>query len=206
MDIPKSLASEAERTARAALLSQSHIRDLADLVGEIRQAMGPTHKVPHFDPLDGGIEAEVLFLLEAPGPRAVRTGFVSRSNPDETAKNFYLLNEKAGIDRRRTVMWNAVPWYIGTGTKIRPATRDDVRLADEWLKRLLTALQRLRFVMFVGQKALHAQSVVTQCRPAVEILTMPHPSPLFVNRSPENRERMLEALRGLATRLSTSEA
>jgi len=144
--------------------------------------------------------------LEAPGPRAVKTGFVSRSNPDETAKNFYLLNEEAGIDRRRTVMWNAVPWYIGTGSKIRPATREDVRLADEWLKKLLTALKRLRFVMFVGQKALHAQSVVSQCRPEVEMLTLPHPSPLFVNRAPGNRDRMLESLRSLAIRLSASEA
>ncbi len=73
--------------------------------------------VPHFDPLDGGINARVLFLLEAPGAKAVASGFVSRNNPDETARNFFDLNMAAGIARRDTVCWNVVPWYIGTGTK-----------------------------------------------------------------------------------------
>ena len=40
--------------------------------------------IPHFDPLDGGSNAQVLFLMEAPGPKASASGFVSRNNPDET--------------------------------------------------------------------------------------------------------------------------
>jgi len=52
MDTPKSPASEVERNARAALLAESHIRDLAQLVGGIREAMGPEYRIPHFDPLD----------------------------------------------------------------------------------------------------------------------------------------------------------
>ena len=50
---------------------QSHVEPLADLVAAIRQAKGPEYDVPDFDPLDGGIAAEVLFLLEAVGPKAV---------------------------------------------------------------------------------------------------------------------------------------
>ena len=41
-------------------------------------------------------DAAILYLLEAPGRRAIESGFVSRDNPDETAKNFFLLNIEAG--------------------------------------------------------------------------------------------------------------
>jgi hypothetical protein len=65
--------------------------------------------VPDFDPLDGGVNAACLFVLEAPGSRAVGSGFVSRDNPDETAKNWMLLNHAAKMDRRRVAVWNIVP-------------------------------------------------------------------------------------------------
>ena len=206
MDAPKTLASHPERAARTALLSQPHMEALARLVEKMRQAKGPSYEIPDFDPLDGGSNAQVLFLLEAPGPKAVASGFVSRSNPDETAKNFFLLNDAAGIDRRRTITWNAVPWYIGSGTKIRPAKRDDVREADQWLKELLATLHQLRIVVFVGQKALHAKGVVQGCRPDVEVMAMPHPSPMFINRASGNTERVMAALKELAARMAASDA
>lgn len=201
MDTPKSLASELERTARTDLLSKPHVEELARFVERLRKAKGPDHEIPDFDPLDGGTDAKVLFLLEAPGPKAIASGFISRNNPDETAKNFFLLNAEAGIERRHTVTWNAVPWYIGSGTRIRPARRDDVREADAWLAELLSILSELRFVVFVGQKALHAQGVVRATRPDVEVMAIPHPSPMFVNRAPRNRERILSALRSLSAQL-----
>jgi uracil-DNA glycosylase len=205
MDAPKTLANQSERAARNSLLARPHMTDLVHLVGRIRQAKGQDYKIPDFDPLDGGISAQVLFLLEAPGSKAVASGFVSRNNPDETAKNFFLLNEEARIDRQRTVTWNVVPWYIGSGTKIRPAKRDDVREADDWLKELLATLRKLRFVVFVGQKALHARTIVRDCRPDVEVMTMPHPSPLFVNHASCNRARILAALQELSARMAPSE-
>lgn len=206
MDAPKTLASEAERAARTALLALPHARDLARFVERIRHAKGAAYGIPDFDPLDGGTAAHVLFLLEAPGPKAVTSGFVSRNNPDESAKNFFLLNAEAGIDRRRTVVWNAVPWYIGSGTKIRAARRDDVREARQWLEELLSRLPELRIVVFVGRKALHAQPVVERCRPHVGVMTMPHPSPMFVNRAPGNRERIIASLRELSGRITVDDA
>ncbi|MGH7717468.1 MAG: hypothetical protein ACREON_01305 [Gemmatimonadaceae bacterium] len=96
---------------------------------------GPEARVPDFDPWDGGTDAEVLYLLEAPGGKAVESGFISRNNPDETARNFFELNRAAGIPRQRTV---------------------------------------------------------------IRIFLSPHPSPLFVNNAPGNRERILGILREVA--------
>jgi hypothetical protein len=51
-------------------------------------------EVPEFDPLDGGVEAQVLFLFEKPGPMTAElggskrsgSGFISRNNDDPTAE------------------------------------------------------------------------------------------------------------------------
>jgi uracil-DNA glycosylase len=206
LDAPKTLAGGEERARRQLLLLQHHVLPLTQLTGRIRSAMGPSYQVPEFDPLDGGVESEVLFLLEAPGPKAVASGFVSRNNPDETARNFFLLNAEAGIDRRLTVTWNAVPWYIGTGAKIRPATARDVREADQWLTELLTHLVKLRIVVLVGRKSVHARNIVAAERPGVAILEMPHPSPMHVNRHPDNRSHILSVLREVASRMTVSYA
>lgn len=202
-DAPKTLASEAERTQRATLLTQPHVQPLARLVQKMRDARGEGFAIPDFDPLDGGVGARLLFLLEAPGPKAVQSGFVSRNNPDETARNFFLLNAEAGIDRRLTAIWNAVPWYIGSGTRIRPADRSDVRSADTWLAELLVTLKVLRIVVLVGRKARHAETVVRVSRPDVLIETMPHPSPMYVNRSPGNRDLLRARMRDLGERLAS---
>ena len=206
MDAPKTLASEVECTERSRLLTRTHVKDLARLVAGIRDAKGPGYKIPDFDPLDGGVNAEVLFLLEAPGRRAVTSGFVSRNNPDETARNFFLLSEEAGIDRRRTVTWNSVPWYIGSETKIRPARREDIVEANEWLKQLLAMLKRLRLVVLVGKKALHAIHIVSSSRPDVHVMAMPHPSPMFINRNPGNRIRILTALTEVSAQIASADA
>jgi len=160
--------------------------------------MGSTAAIPYFDPWDGGINAEVLFLLEAPGPKAVKAGFISRNNPDETAKNFFMLNEEAGIARERTVTWNVVPWYIGSGTRIRPANRTDITQGSTPLADLLALLPALRAVVLVGQKAGMARRVIGDLLPHVRVFDTPHPSPLFVNNKPENRARLLAALKDVA--------
>ena len=201
MDAPKTLGNAGERACRQALLRAPHINALTILVDELRDSLGPGYLVPYFDPLDGGVRARVLYLLEAPGRKAVQSGFVSRNNPDETAKNFFLLNAEAGIPREATVIWNAVPWYIGTSTRIRAANVSDVARAEDSLKRLLHLLTNLAFVVFVGTKARHARSVVARERPDVRVREIPHPSPMFVNRAPENRDRILFVLKELSTQL-----
>jgi uracil-DNA glycosylase len=150
--------------------------------------------VPYFDPLDGGIEAECLFLLEAPGPKAVLSGFVSRNNPDETAKNWFELNLEAGIDRRRTIMWNIVPWYIGRDGGIRPVTTADLELGLPYLHRLVSLLSALRVVPLVGKKAGRARTSIQAWASRITIIELPHPSPVFLNRRPHHRDLVRQGL------------
>ena len=80
-------------------------------------------EVPEFDPLDGGVDARVLFLLEKPGPmtsgvdgtkQRTGSGFISRNNDDPTAEAIFNFMQQAGISRKMTISWNVIPWWNGT--------------------------------------------------------------------------------------------
>jgi uracil-DNA glycosylase len=193
-DAPKLLGSPDACTARRRQLSEPHVAPLSAFVASLRNECGPYLTIPDFDPWDGGVGAEILYLLEAPGGRAIGSGFVSRNNPDETAKNFFELNQAAGIPRQRTVTWNIVPWYVGTGKRIRPVVRTDIEAALPFFRQLLDLLPRLRAAVLIGRKAERAADVLAETRPEIRVFRSPHPSPLFVNRSPGNRGRILRVL------------
>lgn len=202
-DIPKLLANEAARSERINQLQSPHIKPLSDFVKSLRNEVNNSAFIPDFDPWDGGVFAEVLFLLEAPGAKAVRSGFISRNNPDETAKNFFELTAQVGIPRKRSVIWNIVPWYIGneSRTRIRPANNSDRASGSSSLSRLLNLLPHLQIAVLLGRKAEYAKSIILSSKPKLHIIKTPHPSPLFVNRAPGNRERLLNALREVASLL-----
>ncbi len=192
-DDKDALGGELERSLRRKELGASHVSSLTKLVDRIRADKGVTREVPYFDPCDGGTRARALFLLEAPGSKAVGSGFISRDNPDQTARNFRKLLSTARIPREETLLWNIVPWYIGTGRRIRPARRSDVESGQEYLRQLLSLLPRLRIVVLVGKKAQAARHVVEQITKA-RILETLHPSNLVLHRDPKNRERIQRAL------------
>ncbi len=116
-----------------------------------------------------------MFLLEAPGPKARNSGFVSMNNPDETARNFFEVSREAGINRKRIIIWNAVPWYIGSGSKIRPADSRDLAAGVGYLPELLLLLPKLRGVVLVGKKAKKAEHQVRDAAPHLDLFCSPHP-------------------------------
>lgn len=197
-DQPKLLRDHAACESRRLQLSETHVAPLMEFVQQLRNQV-PNGVIPDFDPWDGGTGAEILYLLEAPGPKASASGFISRNNPDETAKNFFELNVSAGISRKRTVCWNAVPWYIGSGTKIRAARYSDLKEGLKPLFGLLRLLPKLRAVVLIGRKAEYTESEIKRQRPDLRIFKTPHPSPMYCNRAPGNRENILAVLHQVAT-------
>lgn len=151
--------------------------DLDLLVSKIRSDLGSPEAVPGFDPLNGNEQAKFLFLLEAPGPQALKTGKISFDNPDPSARNFKQQLEEAGVQRGEIAVWNIVPWYLGSPdhASIRAATGEDVRRGMAYLPPLLAALPRLEAIVLVGSAARKAHvflSTITRAR----ILTCHHTS------------------------------
>jgi len=202
IDTPKSLGDSRHRAQRLARLHEPHVEKLTAFVHRFRRERGCGEAVPYFDPADGGVGAECIFVLEAPGPKAVLSGFISRNNPDESAKNWLQMNAAAAVPRERTIIWNIVPWYVGADNRIRPATAGDIDAGWPYLLQLLDMLPRLRVAVLVGGKAQRVGPRLRVLRSDLRLLHCPHPSPMFVNRKPGNRGVLLASLREVSAALA----
>ncbi len=158
--------------------------------------MGLSDEVPNFDPQNGNESARILFVLEAPGKNAVKTGFISFENPDQTAKNFREQLKRAGIDRSEIAIWNIVPWYLGDGKKIRSAGVSDVKMGLKYLGDLINNLKELEFIVLVGGPARRALVYLSH-KTDVRILGCHHPSPKVVNNYPEMVEENILVFRAI---------
>src|ERR1700682_1396185 len=120
-DSPRSMRDVGVRQRRRAMLSLPHVAPLTAYAAKLR--LRDSVEVPEFDPLDGGIDALVLFLAEKPGPMTADgskfgarsgAGFISRDNDDPSAEATIDFMHKAGIPRKLTVAWNVIPWWNAT--------------------------------------------------------------------------------------------
>lgn len=190
-DFPRSMRDPAVVARRRAMLQEDHIAPLTAYAARLRQ-MG-LGQVPDFDPLDGGIEARVLFLFEKPGPMTADgsakrsgSGFISRNNDDQSAEATFAFMDKAGLPRSATVTWNVMPWWNGS---VR-ATTTELQEGLRQLSPLLALLPHLRTAVLVGRKAQSAMIHLMSARQEVELLASDHPSPRVRARWPERWRRI----------------
>ena len=153
---PRALRDPAEVERRRAMLGEPHIAPLAAFAAGLRDQ----GEVPDVDPLDGGVGARLLLLLEKPGPRTSRagggSGLVSADNDDPTAEAGWRFAREAGIARRDRLIWNTAPWWNGT---IRFTTAER-RAGLATLPGFLALLLRLEVVVLVGRQAGRARGLV----------------------------------------------
>jgi hypothetical protein len=159
-DRPRSMRDAAVRQQRGDMLHLPHIAPLTDYAAKLRERnLG---EVPHFDPLDGGIDARVLFLFEKPGPMTSKigkhagSGFISRNNDDGTAAAILNFMQQAQIPRQLTVIWNLVPGWNDTRKMRAKELSDGAACVIE----LVDMLPALRAVVMVGKKAARVRPVL----------------------------------------------
>jgi uracil-DNA glycosylase len=179
---------------RLSLLSQPHVQSLSAFRKRLLQKLPATAFVPNFDPLDAGIEARALLLLETPGRVPRKTRFTSLDNPSATSKNLKLLVAESGLKRSDLLMWNLVPWDIGLETKVQPTTSTHHSMGTCALMELLELLTNLCVIVFVGGKAQVAMPAVRDRHRNFTLIPCPHPSPTNMNTRPECRSQILGAL------------
>ena len=197
------LSDPAEVARRHALRGAPHLAGFAPFLADLRARHGD---VPDPDPLDGGTGARLLLLLETPGPKIRASGIVSRDNATGTGRNLRAMLESAGLARRDTLIWNAVPWVIhAQGALNRPPNRAELRDGIAELPALLALLPELRVAVLAGRSAARAADAVAALRPGLPVLRMAHPSPTIQCTSPAIREGCRIALAQAAAILAASE-
>ena len=70
-DVPRTLCLPDACRIRKSMLDLPHMAPLKAYAAALRR---PGTEVPDFDPLDGGVAARLLFLLEKPGPMTAEHG------------------------------------------------------------------------------------------------------------------------------------
>ncbi len=195
---PLSTFADIERRRQAAL-ADPHAVPLEAYRAALAARLGD---VPHVDPLDGGTLAACLLLLETPGPRGNAIRFVSRDNPTATARNITRFCDAAKLERRRMVLWNAVPWLIhAPGARNRAPRRAEIAAGVALLPSFLDLLPCLRVAVLAGRSAAAAAPVLREARPQLSVLFMPHPSPVYVNTAPGIAPGIVATLRQAAALL-----
>lgn len=188
----RALRDPAAIAARQELATRSdHVAPLNDFTRELEYR----GRVPSFDPTDAGINARVLFVLEAPGPMAGAdrgSGFVSADNNDATAANCWTARSAAGLIDG-VLMWNACPWYLGAAT-VKPSPLEVARGAAE-LRALIDLLPYLQTVVLCGSYAKTAwrTHVVHTFDNAPDAIETWHPSAASLSR-PERRTHFMNAV------------
>lgn len=182
------LSDPAEQARRAALMTEPHMQQLASFLEDLRYHEF-NKNVPSFDPCDGGCEAQALFLLKSPGAGPLRTGFVSRDNPEPSAANFHQLCESVGIDRRRTLLWHVFPWHQGDQKMYKPEQNAEMKKALPYLKELLDLLPRLRVVVLMGKEAQAIEPLIREAK-AVTIIKTFVPSERVINTGKEKEVKV----------------
>lgn len=191
-EAPRAHRDPAFLAAKYARSTEPHVAPVNRLAAQIAAATDAL--VPGADPDGGGVDARVLLLLETPSRAGgYTTGLISIDNDDTAAANLWRGLAAVGLDRREVLVWNAVPWYVGSADKIRPPTAREVAAGLVWLRRLLDLMPRLRVVACFGRAAAAA---VGPLRPELVIrgltlLEAPHPSQRVYNRpGAQARERV----------------
>lgn len=159
-------------------LDDEHVRPLMDIIRGMRER---GLSVPNVDPNDGGVHARALFLLETPGPRAVGTFYVSRSNPDPSARNMSRALDFAGFARSDVLLWNVVPHCVSTIGANRNVTMTQIRDAIPDTQSFIDVLQSLAVVVFCGRRAQRARNLL-HLKPNVEAMQTFHTGGQSYNR------------------------
>jgi hypothetical protein len=152
---PRGLGIKKNLDERIAMLeTAAGVQPLRAWSADLAARRGPDTVIPDFDPADAGVNARVMLLLEAPGPKTVRqwggSGFISSDNNDVTAENAWRARDAAGLDKN-TVAWNIVPWLLGRAN-VHPNVGQLGQGARE-LRQLLPIFTDLQCVVLCGKKA-----------------------------------------------------
>lgn len=148
--MPRQMASGAFQKAQWDARYAAHIAAINELVDRLG-TKGPGSRPPYVAPLYGGVNAELLNVLQDPGPMTQKgkgSGLICLENDDPTAENMANLLSGVDISPARAMIWNAYPWFINRKPKAKELS-DGAKVFFQ----IINLLPKLRVVMLNGRVA-----------------------------------------------------
>lgn len=154
--VPGRNAVPAVLAVKLAHIRDRHVAPINALADRVADAEGFARGlVPYVDPQLGGVDAEVLALLDNPSTKAeagTGSGLLSLENDDLTARNCAKAYNAFGLTPGKVVHWNVAPAPIAGAKNGRSSASERVRGA-RWLRELLELLPNLRVILLMGDMA-----------------------------------------------------
>lgn len=151
--------------------------------------------MPYFDPLDGGIEARVLILLESPTRSGPYPRFASRDNRSPTQVNLKQCLEQSGLPRKDSVLWNAYPWLPDEFDAHRTFPIASITRGMLALPSVLKMLPNIEVAVLAGSLAWQASSVIYRYISCIKIIETFNPSPKSLSVDQSRRDHIIAALK-----------
>lgn len=194
-EIPSSPRALSDDRLRAARLEQAKktpaVLEINRLIWRISNWERKRDRLPYLDPTCGGVDAEVVLLLNAPqadaDPGRGAGRLISLDNDDEVAATLFEMFRDLGIDRRRCVAWNICPFEID---QFDP-TDTDFAKGKTYFRSFMELIHRPRTVLVMGSKVRDGweKHSFEEVSPGMNVVFGPSPSPPCIDR-PGNRERL----------------
>lgn len=124
-----------------------HHKQIRALVRQIRRKQRAA--VPDVDPVGAGTAADVVVVLQNPGPGALESGLLSLQNRDPTTANQLRLFAAARLPLEICLWWNAIPWDL-EGRDLNAA---DCARGAGYLRQLVELMERPPIVVACGNVA-----------------------------------------------------
>lgn len=193
-DQPRALASTFARRRRKRFIRDPHIAPISYLIDTIAEAEN-SPGLPYNDPLFGGVNAEMLFVLKSPqadaDPALFGTRFLSVDNNDEGAENMFHALAANHIDRSRCLAWNICPFPTSGNTP----SDSEISRAAPYTRQLIAMLPNLKVVVLLGGPARQGWSqALLGGRRDVTVIRGASPSPPGIHRA-TNRASFERAIR-----------
>ena len=170
-----------------------YLPHIAPLTQWIKNYKAKGIDMPWIDPADGGVNARILILLQSPARSNLVPRFVSQDNPGPSQQNLNSFLKQARIKRENIIIWNTIPWLTLHNENVSP-TKENINKGIAIIKTLMPLLKNVSIVILAGAVALQTRKFFAQAYPDVVILSMPHPSPVSLCRSPSVSEKIKNTL------------
>ena len=168
-------------------LNESHVQNLTKLVRSIQEENPHRENILFVDPDDGGENAKLLIVLQAPGGKALKSEFISRDNGDRAANETNEFLAKSGLKREETILWNVIPWRSEKSQQEK-----DAEEGIQYLRCLLRRLHKLEAVVLAGKKAQKAKDDIQE---DLKVFDCELPGGTNVNCNAHLRDEILETFR-----------
>jgi hypothetical protein len=190
------------QTIRLRHWSHSHARRLNEYVAANHISR---KSMPYFEPLDGGIEARVLILLESPTRSDPYPRFASRDNRSPTQVNLKQCVDQSALPRKDSVLWNAYPWLPDEFSAHRALPIASTTKGMQALPGVLKMLPNLEVPVLTGSLARHASSVIRRYISCIAIIETFYPIPKSLNADKSRRDHIIDALKSAKLLLDTAD-